>query len=245
MQSGKAIRLRPLGVEPMMTVLSRIALLMTALGLMIGCVSGPPASEAGRESTPQIKVPVEAYLFDVVVKRHGQPTSLRLDVFDADSVIALGGRAYLGKGALRARMTGDSLIAYFPTSNEYLQQAFSTFRISGEKQVDLSRIGLLDILTNRPDTGQINDSIRVDITQESTADSERSIHTGKRGDSLMAWAITVWHELVDGQWRLDAIKYTDSTLQITANRREYRSHARVPADRFRVTIPPSAVRVSP
>lgn len=216
------------------------------LSLLIGCTSGPPAGETGRESAPVVKVPVEAYLFDVVIKRNGKPTSLRLDVFDADSVIALGGRAYLGKGALRARMTKDSLIAYFPTSNEFLMQALSSFSLSGAKQVDLSKVGLVDILTKRPDTGQVNDSIRVDIIEESTGDSERAIHTGQLGYPSVTWSMTVKYWLDDdGQWRLSNLIYSDSTTQITASRREYRARARISADRFRVNIPQSAVRVSP
>jgi hypothetical protein len=221
-------------------------LILAILGLVIGCTSGPPAGETGRETAPAVKVPVEAYLFDVVIKRNGKPTSLRLDVFDADSVIALGGRAYLGKGALRARLTRDSLTAYFPTSDQYLEQSLSSFSMSGEKRVDLSEVGLLDILTKRPDTGQVNDSIRVDIIEESTGDSERAIHTGQLGYPSVTWSMTVKYWLDDdGQWRLSNLIYSDSTTKITANRREYRSHARISADRFRVAIPPTAVRVSP
>ncbi len=224
-----------------------IAVILACLccALFSGCAGGSPSSDTGSEVAPRIKVPVEAYLFDVSILRHGKPTSLRLDVFDADSVIALGGRAYLGKGALRARLTKDSLVAYFPTSDEYLEQALSSFSMGGEKRVDLSGVGLLDILTNRPDTGQVNDSIRVDIIEESTGDSERAIHTGQLGYSSVTWTMTVKYWLDDdGQWRLSNLIYSDSSMKITANRREYRSRARVPADRFRVTIPPTAVPVT-
>lgn len=217
-----------------------------ALGLILTCTTGPPVTEAGRETAPQVKVPVEAYLFDVSIRRHGKPTSLRLDVFDADSVIALGGRAYLGKGALRGRMTRDSLVAYFPTSDEYLLEDFSSFSIGGANPTDLSEVGFLNLLKQPPDTGVLGDSIRADCTHSDDGDSKWIIHPGtlEHADSLR-WRLHLTYALTEEQMRLAQFAYYDSTTTITANRREYRSRARVPADRFGVAIPPSAVRVTP
>ena len=226
----------------------RILFITTALGLMIGCTSGPPSTGSDVETAPQyrVKIPVEAYLFDVVIKRNGKATSLRLDVIDSDSVIALGGRAYLGKGALRARMTRDSLIAYFPTSDEFLREDFASFSISGEGRSDFSRLGLLKLLKQPPDTGTIDDSMRVEFTQVSSSDTRWTVHsTTFDSAALPRWRLELTYALTDGHPRLRHFSYADNSVTITANRREYRSRARVPADRFRVTIPPSAVRVSP
>lgn len=248
MRVGRAIRLRPPSVEEVMTHLTRILLSMTALGLVFGCTSGPPSTGSDVETAPQykVKIPVEAYLFDVAIKRHGKATSLRLDVFDADSVIALGGRAYLGKGALRARLTKDSLIAFFPTSNEFLREDFSSFSISGENRSDFSKLGLLKLLKQPPDTGTMNDSMRVEFTQVSSSDTRWTVHsTTYDSAALPRWRLELTYALTDGYARLRYFSYTDINMTITANRREYRTRARVPADRFRVTIPPSAVRVSP
>jgi len=225
----------------------RRVLPLVVVTLILSCVGGPPSSESGRETAPTVsgKVPVEAYLFDVVIHRHGKPTSLRLDVFDADSVIALGGRAYLGKGALRARLTKDSLIAYFPISDEFFSEDFSSFSMSGENPIDLSKLGFLSLLKQPPDTGALNDSVRVDILSESTDNAERLIHSGPIDPDSLKWRISVKYFLTEGRFRLGRFSYFDSTMTITANRREYRSRARIPADRFRVTIPPTAVRVTP
>jgi len=225
----------------------RCFLLIASVALILGCTGGPPSSEAGREPMARAteKVPVEAYLFDVVIRRHGKPTSLRLDVFDADSVIALGGRAYLGKGALRARLTKDSLVAYFPTSDEYLCEGFASFSVSGENPLDLSQINLLSILRSPPEAGTFGDSIRVEILHEHENETERLIRSGPFDQDFPQWGIRVKYFLTEGSLRLGKFVYFDSATTITANRREYRQRARVPSNRFQVGIPPAAVRVTP
>lgn len=227
------------------TLLTIVASSIVVGILLFGC-GGPPSTEIGGETKPQVKIPVEAYLFDVSILRRGKPTSLRLDVFDADSVLALGGRAYLGKGALRARLTRDSLIAYFPTSDEYLSEDFASFSFSGKNPINLSNLGFLSLLKHPPDTGAVDDSIRVDFTQISPGDSRWIVHSGTL-DSVasLKWRLHLTYALADGNIRLRQFSYFDSTMTITANRREYRAHARVPANRFQVTIPSTATPVNP
>ncbi|MFQ5454525.1 MAG: hypothetical protein ACE5D6_10120, partial [Candidatus Zixiibacteriota bacterium] len=107
------------------------------------------------------KVEVEAYLFDSKITRKGKPTTFRLEIFQTDSVMALGGRGYLGKGALKGRLTADSIEVFFPASKEYLYEAVSDLMESFNCVGELPSMNFLDLFHRLPDEVLINSNMSV------------------------------------------------------------------------------------
>jgi hypothetical protein len=185
---------------------------------------------------------VEAYLFDAELRRSGKPTSFRLEIFHADTVMALSGRGYLGKGALRGRVTPDSLLCYFPSSNEYLQEPVLNLLNAIECQVAPRGINLLELFDRLPDAG----------TLDSTIDVVPNYQNGKRPTFIIYVENCPWQmELTYRSdemlgWRLDEFVFFDGQdTRLKATLREFKANASVKPDRFEVRIPSDATRIIP
>ena len=185
---------------------------------------------------------VEAYLFDAELRRSGKPTSFRLEIFHADTVMALSGRGYLGKGALRGRVTPDSLLCYFPSSNEYLQEPVLNLMNAIECQVAPRGVNLLDLFDRLPDAG----------TLDSTIDVVPNYQNGKRPTFIIYVENCPWQmELTYTSdemlgWRLDEFVFFDGQdTRLKATLREFKAGASVKPDRFEVRIPADATRIIP
>ncbi len=204
---------------------------------LLAC-SKPPqtADESGS------KTGVEAYLFDAELRRSGKPTSFRLEVFDADSVIALSGRGYLGKGALRGRLTPDSLICYFPSSNEYVQEPILSLLRSVECQIAPAGLNLLNLFDQLPDSASL----------DSTIDIVSNYQDSRRPTFIIyiencPWQMELTYRTRDQLgWRLDEFVFFDGKdTRLKATCREFKSAASVKPDRFTVRIPDDASRIIP
>jgi len=220
-----------------------ICLCVTTLLLVGGCSSGHrvrPASEKKVEAA-QEKIVVEAYLFDAKLKRQGKPTSFRLELFQTDSVIALGGRAYLGKGALKGRLTADSLEVYFPSSNEYLYESLSNLFVAAECSRAPSGLSLLHLFTSLPDSleGMEDVSIAAEYTDS------------KRPEFLISfldcpWRIELSYDRQEAGWRIRNFTFDNGKdITLKAKRRTYKKKVRVPSNKFRLATPGDVLRIIP
>ena len=188
----------------------------------------------------QQKVEVEAYLFDVKIRRQGKPTSLRLDLYQTDSVIAMFGRAYFNKGAFRGRLTSDSLNIFFPASNEFLQESidalFSTFNC----QDSLSGLPVFNYFSVLPDSALSETGLEI-----RTLINENKKKSFEISASGCSWLMSLKYLKEDKGWRLNEFKFDDKqSVRIKGSRRIYKSSAEIPSGRFELAIPSDSYRIS-
>lgn len=216
--------------------------LILVLCILGGCLScGPqytsePTVDAYQRRDSNKKIEVEAYLFDARIYRNGKPTSFRLHVYRTDSIIALGGRGYFGKGALKGIMTHDSVIIYFPATNEYLRDSRSAFFNqsvcpSGAAAFDFQRL-----LTTLPDETFLFPAAVAEIESKK-----------KRRKYSIIWPDCDWNLDLDYQkkdigWRPKEIKFNNGDdIRFTAETRVFKPNAKVSLSKFRVNIPADAI----
>ena len=199
-----------------------------------------PASEE-RVAIVQEKIEVEAYLFDAKLRRRGKPTSFRLEIFQTDSVIALGGRAYLGKGALKGLLTTDSLEVYFPSSNEYLHESLSDLFTTAECTNAAPKLNLLHLFTCLPDS--------LAEMEEVSVASDYTNH--KRPEYVISlpdcpWVIELTYDQREAGWRIRDFKFDNGNdITLKAKRRAYKKKAQVPYSKFQLVLPDGVGRITP
>ena len=215
-------------------VLAGIALVIGGCGRQV-----QPGGEYTENSGPEVTV--EAYLFDTRLDFEGKRRSVRLEIFATDSLIGLGGRAYLGKGALKGWLDGDSLKLYFPSSNDFVYEPMSDLLQSFKCGEESPSIGILSLFYNRPDGMKIDEHIEV---VADTADEDRPTFTLLMADC--PWKMVVVYDRRDPGWRIREFEFDNGdNLKISADRREYRSDTDVRSSKFQVTIPSDAARIIP
>ena len=215
-----------------------------ALSLWVVCIScggyGSSFIDIDETKVGQHKIDAEAYLFDVKIRRKGKPTSLRLDLYQTDSVIAMFGRAYFNKGAFRGRLTNDSLKIFFPASNEFLQESidalFSTFNCQGI----LSGLPVFKYFSELPDSALSETGLEI-----KTLINENKKKSFEISASGCSWLMSLKYLKEDIGWRLNEFKFDDKqSVRIKGSRRIYKSSARIPSGRFELAIPSDSYRIS-
>jgi len=211
--------------------------------IMSGCGSSrrtAPGDERPAELFRE-KVDVEAYLFDAKIRRDGKPTSFRLELFQTDSVIALGGRGYLGKGALKGRLTADSLEVYFPSTDEFVCEPVADLLASFDCLGELPPVNLLSLFQNLPDS--VIDDVNATVVSDY---SNRKRPKFSVSFDQCPWEINLVYDRRGDRWRIRQFSYSDGDrFLLKATRREYREHARVKAGKFTVSVPHHASRIIP
>ncbi len=204
-------------------------------GPQYGSGEAPPAEYA------DVELEADAYLFDAQVRRDGKPTSIRLEIYRTDSVIGLSGRGYLGKGALKGRLTQDSLIMYFPSSNEYVREPVERLLRADECPEVVPHVPLAALLTTLPDS---LDEAGALVVEADYSDKGHPKFVIRAGDC--PWWIEVSYDRHERQWEVEDFRFEDGgSTSLKANRREARHGLSLPYYRFVVEIPDDAVRVIP
>ncbi len=187
------------------------------------------------------KVTSEAFLFDAKLRQHGKPTSVRLSFFQTDSVIAIAGKGYLGKGALKGWMTDDSILVIFPTMDEYLYESidnlFSSFNCSG----DIPKFQLMSLFSTLPDQFLNANDAHVEIIN---SDPKRPKYLLKF--PYCTWQIEISYDLRKNGYRVKKFLFDDGEgTTLSGNRREYKKSSKIPLKRFQVEITPTMSRIIP
>ena len=198
-----------------------------------------PAESALASSKKE--VPVDAFLFDARLWRDGKPTSFRLELYQADTIVGLAGRGYLGKGALKGRMTADSMIVFFPSTNEYIRETIAGV-LGSIECAGAGRAPNLVHLTRRlpedwlPDQAYILDTV-------SASDDER-VYTISQENC--PWRLDVTYTMHDSTWYVDNIEFdSGENTRLQARRRTLKTGTTVESNRFSAPIGPDAVRIIP
>ncbi|MBU0984087.1 MAG: hypothetical protein KKA42_09475 [candidate division Zixibacteria bacterium] len=225
----------------MVRTLLATGVLAVCVLFLAGC-GVPPAS--GNEATlsydPDQKIEADAYQFSARVWRDGKPTTFRLELYVADTVIGVSGYGYLGKGALKARVIRDSLEAYFPTTKEYQFEPLDDLISSGDCPMTGSELDLQQLLRDLPDSLGYAD-LKVVLTD--SADDRRDYSVS---DDRCGWLLDLTYRLEDSGWRISYFEFTDGDeFRLRGDRQRYRDAARVKIGRFLVPSPDPAVSVTP
>ena len=186
------------------------------------------------------KIRAEAWLFDARIWRDGKPTSFRLEVYRTDSVTALSGRGYLGKGAMKGTISNDSLYVYFPRSNEYLyESAGSLLDAMGCSNASLY-VDIVALLTQVPDS--LDNLENVQLTASYLNSQQPTFVMYARGCS---WQLNMTYDRRKVGWRLKAFEFNSGDeVRLKVKRRTLKQRARVPIKRFQVSRPSDAFRLS-
>jgi len=216
------------------------ASLALVLLLTAGCASRKTTAP-GEESAGTHKVRAEAYLFDARMHRDGKMNTFRLEVFQTDSVLGLGGRGYLGKGVLKGRMTRDSLEAYFPTASEWVHASISELLESTACPITVPDLNLISLFTTLPDSADWPAKILIESDYEDSNHPKFTVHM-----TDCPWKIEIEYDRQDAGWRIREFYFTDGeSNDLRAERREYKAGVSVGSDKFAVLIPPDARRIIP
>ncbi|MBD3401963.1 hypothetical protein GF420_03635 [candidate division GN15 bacterium] len=220
--------------------------LILALVLLTACTAHRRRGPA-EEIPPEVKEAwedreVEAYLFDTEIEYEGKYSSVRLELFATDSIVGIGGRSYLGKGALDGWLTADSVRLLFPQSNEYVYEPVArllrTFECTGERRPD---IPLLAFFFARPDRVDIGPDVAMMID---SSDTDRPVFSLSMPDC--PWSIELIYDRRDTGWRIREFTFDNGdNLQIEARRREYHDEVDAKARMFTVSVPIDARRIIP
>ena len=215
---------------------------LAAVCLLGGCGRPRTGSEQAERVSERVpdEVVAEAYLFDARVTRAGKPTSVRLEVYRTDSVIALNGRGYLGKGAFRGSLEHDTLVVYFPTTDEYAIEPVAELFASLACSVGLQEFPLAKLFVHTPDSIDLG-AVAVVADYRNTDRPEFALSRDGCG-----WSLRLQYDRRGERWWLREFHLeSEPDFELRGQRRTLREQARVPLSRFRVAIPEGAVRVFP
>lgn len=212
-----------------------VALLLVAL--LLSCGPGP---QPGEEGGP--KVAAEAYLFDAELRREGKPTSFRLEIFHADSVMSLAGRGFLGKTGIKGRVTQDSLLVLFPTEDEYLQEFIPDLLYSLECGIEPTGMNFLDLFRSLPDSVRLDSNVTVTLNE---ADQKHPSYLVFIQNCPWQIELMYDHEKEAG-WRVARFSFYDGhRTYVKATRREFKRQVSLWPSRLQVHVPPDTRRIAP
>lgn len=185
------------------------------------------------------KVMAEAYLFDAVLKQHGKTNSFRLEMYATDSAVGLAGRGYLGKGALSGVASKNSLKVYFPSTNEFVDDSYSSILSTGDCALTLPHFDPVRLMFVSPDSLVLDTGLNLERIAFA---KDRSVFRVRGADCR--WLLELTYRRIVAGWRPVELKYDDGRgTTLTAVRREYQPRARVPRSRFGFSHPVDAHRI--
>lgn len=200
-----------------------------------------PGTDSYTAAGPGREIAVEAYLYDVRIRRDGKPTSLRLEMFQTDSVVALGGRGYLGKGALKGRLTADSVEVFFPTRHEYLYESVGDLLFMSDCTERIPNLDFTKLLRSLPRQEEYGDGLTIE-SDRSDRDRPRFKLTWRD----CAWEMELTYDKRDDDWRLKEARFDDGAgVSFAAKRRAYKSSTKVGRNKFELPSERDYVRITP
>lgn len=220
-----------------------VLVVITLAGVLTGCtgkVRQGPVFEPYTVVAPDRDVVADAWLFNARAYRDGKPTTLRMNVYHTDSVVGITGTGYLGKGAFRAILTADTVMAYFPSTNEYLLGSLDSLFGMSACGEGLNAPDLLKLLTARPDSGSI----------AMTAQSPHQINDD-RWAYTVSWLSCPWRMEMEYQrrgerWILDEFRFERAeSFRLTSVCPVFKPSQEVVATKFQVVVPSDAMRITP
>lgn len=223
----------------------RKAILLVILSIsfyLISCSGGKRnlVNDTAVASFDNNEIMVEAYLFDVKIRRKGKPTTIRLDLYQSDSAIAMYGRGYFNKGAFTGRLTKDSMLIYFPTTKEYLHESIESLFQSFDCETELTSINLLSYFINFPDSADITQNLNIETISEDNNNRLLKVLSAN-----CPWRLSLGYAIEEKGWRIKNFEFDDGAgVSLKGNQRRYKFNASVPASRFHISIPDGSKKIT-
>ncbi len=212
---------------------------------LVGCPGGRSLTTSGSViERPGVvrgdKVLVDAYLFDMKALVRNSRRTVRLDVYFADTIALITGRAYLGKGVGRGIWRPDSAIFFFPTENEYYAGPLDKISDAGCLEQGPLQASLPALLSGSADRLRSVDGLT--ITQETDKGLRAELELGECESRL---ELTFDTPAGPGRFYLKKFEYkgTDGKSVVKAVRRTIRLARGFELRRFELDIPDDAVRL--
>ena len=219
-----------------------LSMILILSHVFIGCFGGVKdlSGVSSSETINDIEISVEAYLFDVKLRRKGKPTTIRLDLYQTDTVVAMYGRGYFNKGAFGGQLTNDSMLIYFPSTQEYLYETIEDLFLSFDCESELIGLNLLSYFIDLPESGHISENLNVTTIEEK--DGRRIIEIYSVN---CPWKLLLEYSKENKGWRIEDFEFDDAKdVTLKGSRRQYKEKVSVSALRFRTVIPPDAFRIT-
>ncbi len=214
--------------------------------LMSGCTlanrnSGKSIAPETRESLSQGKG--DAYSFKVRIFRDGKKNSANFDIYYNRDSLAFFAKGYLGKGVLKGLIVRDSAVAYFPTENEfYFGKIADLVNSDCFAGLEFERL-ILDLFFETPDKlGYSPAGYYLKIDKNKSSDKRFRLISSACDEQLY-----IKYDVEENRFIPENIEYSanDGSFKLIAERTRRKLNADIPAEKFEVPIPPSAVRIRP
>lgn len=218
----------------------KLVALVAGLALvMLSLLSCKGTGGGGEEVSGKIEV--DAYQFTGHVTNNGKKNTLRLEMYYTDSVIGILGRSYLNKGVLRGRLTSDSVNIFFPTEDQYVQEALAELFASDLCAVPLDDLAVDQMFLTLPDSLPVAELLLIDSDYSDRKRASFDI----RADGCK-WRLHLEYDQTKWGWRLREYDFSDGEeFRLNGSRDRYRSGAHIRASRLEPRPTTDAVRIRP
>lgn len=221
-------------------------ILFFTLLLFLGCSLASRKREIGREINVVKELPEgkgDAYLYDLKIYREGKKNSVRLDVYWNQDSVSFFARGYLGKGVLKGMVTDSSVLAYFPTEEQYYKGTIDSLINDGcFGELAFERM-LIDLFGTTPDKLEYSYVDFFLVILKNEPDKKEFRLTSK----VCPEQIELEYDVKQDRFLLEKAVYSvnDDSFKLIAERRKYRLNIDIPGEKFRIDIPQTAARIYP
>ncbi len=225
---------------------SNLILLTLILSLISGC--GLANRKEGGSTAPETRETLkegkgDAYTFKVRIFRDGKKNTVLFDLYYNRDSLAVFAKGYLGKGVLKGLIAGDSVLAYFPTENEYYHGKID--RLVGKEcfgRLQFERL-ILKLFVKLPTQLEIPlDGYYLKIEDNSSGRKKYRLISSKCRDNLY-----LEYDVEEDRYIPEKIEYErdDGSLKVIAERTRRKLNVDIPAEKFRISIPGDAAQIVP
>jgi hypothetical protein len=248
-----------------MKALSSAIILLPAFILCLSCGAPPPLTESALADYRAVakarsdSLRSAAYLIDLRVNNAGEKFSVMTElVFSGDSV-GLYGRGYLGRGAFKGNIIGDTVRLYFAAEDEYFMTTLTHLDSAGDcARGGEALLSALSFLSGRKSGRVGRDSLQIAgswATYRAGRFSGR-LRLNKQGvprsevlvDALCHDSMTITYGLFNDKfpyYQPFEFEYRNGRddFQAKGFMREQKYNAAIPAKKLQITIPSTARRL--
>jgi len=208
--------------------------------LLNGCYA---SGKRSLDQSEEIKITAEAYSFNARVWRDGKPTTFKLELYQTDSLIGLSGRGYLGKGALRGWVRSDSVMVYFPATNELLCESLDSLVAASSCPLPVAELDLVALMSKPPDSIALKEGLEVTSDYKSEGRARFEVQST---EAECTWKLSLVYRNRDLGWRIDEFDFDDGRgTRLKGSCELYRAVARVPLSRIEPRPRPDALKIIP
>ncbi|MCX6826724.1 MAG: hypothetical protein NTV06_05585 [candidate division Zixibacteria bacterium] len=223
-------------------------LLITAMLIAVAFISGCTSMHRNLTTEPEHDQKIspkrgDAYLFDITVDRNGRKNSARLDIYQSGDSLSFFARGYLGKGVIKGLLVADSVMAYFPTENQfYSGEIMALLKDSCSGDFRMERLILELFRGVPPEAKEARKHLEITVIKDTPQIKEYRLSWGNG-----MFEMRLSYDFVKGQYIISGFEYISSInhLRFQAERRNLKQNVTLPPEKFLILIPETAARIYP